>query len=80
MEDAELGDLIFELSQLQPPLTELFALLDRAQLSLSFGHAYFQVLQGVVKRAVSGHLGLHPPVSVCSHLLLQRGEVGAGPM
>jgi hypothetical protein len=80
VEDAELGDFIFESSQLQPPLTELLALLDGAQLSLSFGHAYFQVLYGVVKRAVSSHLSLHPPVSVRLHLLLQRGEVGAGPM
>jgi hypothetical protein len=58
MEDAEFGDFIFESSQLQSPLTELLTLLNRAQLSLSLGHAYFQVLHGVVKCAVSGHLGL----------------------
>jgi hypothetical protein len=80
MEDAELSDLIFESSQLQSPLTELFALLDRAQLSLSFGHAYFQVLYGMVKRTIPGHLGLHSPVRVRSYFLFQRGEVGAGPM
>jgi hypothetical protein len=80
MEDAEFGNFIFESSQLQSPLTELFALLDRAQLSLSLGHAYFQVLYGVVKHAVPGHLSLQPPVSVRPYLLLQRVEVDAGPM
>jgi hypothetical protein len=39
VEDAEFGDFIFESSQLQSPLTELLALLNRAQLSLSLGHA-----------------------------------------